>query len=206
MTPYGPFLEDTPHGNSNITASCAALFSDIQFNHMLTILSISISPSKDPCSGISPLKSCINTSLTKLYCCSQPLGECTSNVTQDGNQSSDIALKIISFVIALISMMIGTVNTARSSDAFSLEDNYLDGDSSLYRIDIFYAIYMLASGYIAMVFVGWDIAKTDSAQQLTIDKGIGSTWAKMGASWLCALLYMWTLLAHRVLGKYRNFS
>ena len=82
----------------------------------------------------------------------------------------------------------------------------MDGDSSLYRIDIFYAIYMLASGYIAMVFVGWDIAKTDSTQQLTIDKGIGSTWAKMGASWLCALLYMWTLLAHRVLGKYRNFS
>ena len=126
----------------------------------------------------------------------------------EGDQPSDLALKILSFTIALLSMLIGTVNTARSSDAFSLEENhhYLDGDASLYRIDVFYAIYMLASGYIAMVFVGWDIAKTDEEQQLTMDKGIGSTWAKMGASWLCALLYIWTLVAPRLLGKYRNFS
>lgn len=115
-------------------------------------------------------------------------------------------LKVLSFVIALVSMMIGTVNTARSSDAFSLEESYLDGDGSLYRIDVFYLIYMLASGYTAMIFLGWDITETDAEQQLTLDKGIGSTWAKMGVSWLCGLLYLWTLIAHRFLGKYRNFS
>lgn len=138
--------------------------------------------------------------------CSQPTSECTSKVDHEGEQSGDIALKIVSFIIALVSMMIGTVNTARSSDAFSLEESYFDGDVSLYRIDVFYAIYMFASGYTAMVFLGWDIANRDAEQQLTMDKGIGSTWAKMGASWLCAVLYTWSLVAHRVLGKYRNFS
>ncbi len=138
--------------------------------------------------------------------CSQPASECTSKVDMEGEQSSDIALKALSFAIALISMMIGTLNTARSSDAFSLGERYLDGDTSLYRIDIFYSIYMLAAGYTAMIFLAWDIAKSDAEQQLTMDRGIASTWAKMGASWLCALLYMWALVAHRILGKYRSFS
>lgn len=137
--------------------------------------------------------------------CSQPVSECTSKVDMEGVQSSDTALKVLSFIIALVSMMIGTVNTARSSDSFSLGESYPDGDTSLYRIDVFYSIYMLASGYISMIFLSWDIAKTDGEQQLTMDRGIASTWAKMGASWLCALLYMWALVAHHVLGKYRNF-
>lgn len=35
--------------------------------------------------------------------------------------------------------------------------------------------------------------------RLCLGAGWGSTWVKMAASWLCAALYTWSLVAHRVL-------
>ena len=48
----------------------------------------------------------------------------------------------------------------------------------------------------------WDLAGDDS--DFTVDKGWGSAWVKVVASWLCALLYIWTLVAHKVLSN-RSF-
>ena len=48
-----------------------------------------------------------------------------------------------------------------------------------------------------MVLSGWDMS--GSSGGLAIDQGWGSTWVKIAASWLCALLYTWSLVAHRLL-------
>ena len=42
----------------------------------------------------------------------------------------------------------------------------------------------------------WDLAGDD--KEFTVDKGWGSTWVKIVASWLCAMLYLWSMVAHRV--------
>jgi hypothetical protein len=48
-----------------------------------------------------------------------------------------------------------------------------------------------------MLFVGWDLAGSDG--EFSLDAGWASTWVKVAAAWLCALLYLWSLVEHRVL-------
>lgn len=107
----------------------------------------------------------------------------------------------------MAAMLFGTVNTARASSSFSLDDNLLNiNDEGLYRPDFFYFVYMAASGYVSMVLLGWDMAVVDDeTQEFSIDTGMGSTWAKMSASWLCAALYLWSLVAHQLLQRWREF-
>lgn len=51
----------------------------------------------------------------------------------------------------------------------------------------------------AMLFLGWDLNGTQGDFQ--VDSGWGSTWVKIAAAWLCAALYSWSLIAHRVLSS-----
>ena len=53
-----------------------------------------------------------------------------------------------------------------------------------------------------MLLVGWDLE--GQAGEFTLDAGWASTWVKIAAAWLCGLLYVWSLIAHRVL-KNRQF-
>jgi len=50
----------------------------------------------------------------------------------------------------------------------------------------------------AMVLIGWGIGE-EYQGEFALDKGWGSVWAKIAASWICALMYVWSLVAHRVL-------
>ena len=73
-----------------------------------------------------------------------------------------------------------------------------------YRPDFFYVTFMLASAYVGMVLTGWGI-NLEQQGEFELDRGWGSVWAKMAASWLCAALYLWSLIAHKVLSG-RDFS
>ena len=39
------------------------------------------------------------------------------------------------------------------------------------------------------------VSSTASTGVFDIDRGFGSTWAKMASSWLIALMFLWTLIA-----------
>ena len=83
---------------------------------------------------------------------------------------------------------------------------------------------MMAGGYIAVLLTNWRyadsggearvwrgtcralflvvpvyahsiISGTSSSGAFVIDKGFGSTWAKMGSSWVLFIFYMWSLIA-----------
>lgn len=111
------------------------------------------------------------------------------------------AIRIISFVLALLAVSLTTTNSGRSSAVFSLSGTKPDaGDDGklAYRPDFFYLTFMLASGYVGMVLTGWGIDLEEQGE-FALDQGWGSVWAKMAASWVCAALYTWTLVAPRVL-------
>lgn len=57
-------------------------------------------------------------------------------------------------------------------------------------------------GAAAALLCRWDLA--GSSSEFTVDKGWGATWVKVVASWLCAGLYVWTMVAHRMLSS-RSF-
>ena len=73
-----------------------------------------------------------------------------------------------------------------------------DNGKLSYRPDFFHLTFLLASAYMSMVLTGWGIPSQNQGN-LGMDKGWGSVWAKISASWVCALLYIWSLIAHRVL-------
>ncbi|WPT14004.1 Serine incorporator 1 [Picochlorum sp. SENEW3] len=153
--------------------------------------------------------------LLKAFCMllqeDQPSSECTRD---DGNEedtsAAEKALRILSFIVAMISMMIGALNTARSSESFSLNSDSLFFDAkngAFYSIGFFYTIYVLASAYVPMILIGWDVGTTTSGnEEFTLGKSYAAAWARMAASWFCGLLYCWSLVAHKVLARWRQFE
>lgn len=117
------------------------------------------------------------------------------------------AVQIISFILVMLCLSLTTTNSGKSSTSFSLVETHNDAgddeDGLNYRPDFFYLTFMLASSYVGMVLTGWGLNKVDQ-DQFAVDTGWGSVWAKMSASWLCAILYTWSLIAHKVLTS-RNF-
>ena len=120
-----------------------------------------------------------------------------------GGSGGTGAIQIISFILVMICLSLTTTNSGTSSSSFSLvqtqNDSTSGGDSNLnYRPDFFYLTFMLASSYVGMVLTGWGLNQQDQGE-FGVDKGWGSVWAKMAASWLCAVLYTWSLIAHKIL-------
>ncbi|PSC71077.1 putative serine incorporator [Micractinium conductrix] len=129
---------------------------------------------------------------------SEPRGDAC---TPDGTNNS--AITIIGFVVAMVALGFSTMSSGTSSGAFDLEkDSDIDDDKLAYRPDFFHGMFMLASCYMMMLLVGWDLE--GQAGEFTLDAGWASTWVKIAAAWLCGLLYVWSLIAHRVL-KNRQF-
>lgn len=97
---------------------------------------------------------------------------------------------------------VSTTNSGRSSASFSLgrgqdEETARDDTALAYRPDFFHLTFLLASAYLGMVLIGWGIGAEQG--EFAYDKGWGSVWAKMAASWACAALYTWSLVAHKCL-------
>lgn len=94
----------------------------------------------------------------------------------------------------------------------------------------FHLVFTFAAGYFAVLLTNWGCAlrgavrfvalahsqlrvphcsivtgQQGGANTFEVDRGFGSVWAKMGTSWVVALLYIWTLVAP-ILFPDRNFS
>jgi serine incorporator 1/3 len=107
----------------------------------------------------------------------------------------------------MLCLSLTTTNSGTSSASFSLvetENGNADGDTECltYRPDFFYLTFMLASSYVGMVLTAWGLNKVDQGQ-FGVDKGWASTWAKVAASWVTAILYTWSLIAHKILTSRR---
>lgn len=98
-----------------------------------------------------------------------------------------------SFLIAMGAVLVSTM-TAGVSEVFSPGSK---GDPLPYRPDFFHFVFMLAAMYMAMLFTGWSLEGASS--ELSLDKGNHSAWVKIASQWLVYLLYVWTMLAPKVL-------
>jgi serine incorporator 1/3 len=59
-------------------------------------------------------------------------------------------------------------------------------------------IFFLASAYISMTFIGWDLEGITPGE-FVLDRGWVSVWVKMVSQWLVAILYTWSLIAPAIL-------
>ncbi|GAB4821842.1 hypothetical protein N2152v2_008888 [Parachlorella kessleri] len=186
-------------------ASCRLNIFFITWNIVLFLVygAISVSPLRVQSAGL--LTSAFVFAYTTYYLWSalnsEPVSECVG-LSVGGNK----ALNITAFVLTLLSVAYTCWSSSVSSQSFDLGtplssgsgSSTAEGDGKIpYRPDFFHLTFLLASAYLVMVFTGWDLAGDD--KEFTVDKGWGSTWVKIVASWLCAALYLWSMVAHRVL-------
>ena len=105
-------------------------------------------------------------------------------------------------MIALVTVILATFFSSTEASSFSLSGEKDDNDLN-YSPDFFHAIYMLASAYVAMLFLGWSLQNTPG--KLVVDKGWVSCWFHMASQWLSYILYAWILIAPRLL-RGRDFD
>lgn len=83
------------------------------------------------------------------------------------------------------------------STAASANDGNADDAKESYWF--FHLIMMTASMYMAMLLTNWGTKEWDSSEETYNNSGESSMWVKIVSEWLTIALYIWTLIAPRVL-------
>jgi hypothetical protein len=80
-------------------------------------------------------------------------------------------------------------------------DNEEDG--VVYSYSFFHCMFMLASFYVMMSLTNWD--SPSEANLSKLNSNMSSVWVKMVSSWVCIVIYVWTLVAPMIFPD-RDFS
>ncbi|KAI3653885.1 hypothetical protein MP228_001832 [Amoeboaphelidium protococcarum] len=80
-------------------------------------------------------------------------------------------------------------------------------ERTVYSYSFFHFVFVIVAFYLAMVITDWSIMEADlsSPNGVKIVHGFGAMWAKIITSWVCSLLYLWTLIAPLIFPD-RDFS
>lgn len=141
----------------------------------------------------------------------------TCNILKN-NPNTNYVIEIITIVLGIVfatlSLLRAAIATGSSfSRLFQKQDDGneedLDSEENL-RLEcqeIFYShiIFIFASCYMCMVLVSWTVDTTNH-QSWKIEESIAAMWVKIVSSWLTYLLFGWTLIAPKILGKCRDFE
>lgn len=133
---------------------------------------------------------------------SEPAGDRCNRKAEASNHTD--WLTIISFVIALLAMVIATFSTGIDSQCFQLRKNDLKSEDDVpYGYGFFHLVFATGAMYFAMLLIGWNTHHP--MKKWTIDVGWTSTWVRVVNEWLAVCVYLWMLVAPMV-WKCREFG
>jgi len=88
----------------------------------------------------------------------------------------------------------------KTEDKDSKEEENVDLDEPVtYNFSRFHIIFALGALYIAMLMSDWRVVYHPGETTAQVDSGLASVWVKVVSSWICGLLYVWTLLGPVIL-------
>ncbi|KAJ2776088.1 Membrane protein tms1 [Coemansia javaensis] len=91
-----------------------------------------------------------------------------------------------------------TTGAAAADDSSSSDGDDDERHGVQYSYTFFHLIFCIASMYVAMLLTNWNsISSTDHV--IVIGRSATAVWVKVATSWLCIILYSWTLLGPVVL-------
>ncbi|XAR53311.1 hypothetical protein NMG60_11021829 [Bertholletia excelsa] len=103
-------------------------------------------------------------------------------------------LTIISFVVAVLAIVIATFSTGIDSKCFQFKKDERESEDDVpYGFGFFHFVFATGSMYFAMLLISWNTHHT--MKKWTIDVGWTSTWVRIINEWLAAWLYIWMLVA-----------
>ncbi|KAK5802275.1 hypothetical protein PVK06_029860 [Gossypium arboreum] len=101
-------------------------------------------------------------------------------------------LKIISFVVALLAMVIATFSTGIDSQCFQFSKKEARAEDTVpYGYGFFHFVFATGAMYFAMLVIGWNTHHT--IKRWTIDVGWTSTWVRIVNEWLAVCVYLTTV-------------
>ncbi|KAF8119065.1 hypothetical protein N665_0001s0121 [Sinapis alba] len=139
---------------------------------------------------------------------SEPVGESCNRKAAESNRTD--WLTIISFVVALLAMVIATFSTGIDSQCFQFKkDSNSQGeeveeeeDDVPYGYGFFHFVFATGAMYFAMLLIGWNTHHP--MKKWTIDVGWTSTWVRIVNEWLAVCVYIWMLVAPIILKSTRQ--
>ncbi|KAL3532427.1 hypothetical protein ACH5RR_005948 [Cinchona calisaya] len=103
-------------------------------------------------------------------------------------------LTIISFIVAVLTIVIATFSTGIDSKCFQFRKDEAEKEDDVpYGYAFFHFVFATGAMYFAMLLIGWNTHH--SMKKWTIDVGWTSTWVRIVNEWLAACVYMWMLVA-----------
>ncbi|VFQ98049.1 unnamed protein product [Cuscuta campestris] len=111
------------------------------------------------------------------------------------------AFTIISFVVAVLAIVVATFSTGIDSKCFQFQfgkdSQVVEEDEEEehvpYGYGFFHFVFATGAMYFAMLLIGWNAHH--SMKKFTIDIGWTSTWVRIVNEWLAACVYIWMLVA-----------
>ncbi|KAK6640677.1 hypothetical protein RUM44_012374 [Polyplax serrata] len=134
------------------------------------------------------------------------------------NNSSDVFDKesIVGLIIWILVVIYSSLRSGSSSDKMAMasdSENVADQDGEkketddesdkiTYNWSFFHFVFALATLYIMMTLTNW---YRPNSTLKTLNANSASMWVKIVSSWLCVLLYMWSMIAPMLLQS-RDFT
>ncbi|KAI9192285.1 hypothetical protein LWI28_020518 [Acer negundo] len=133
---------------------------------------------------------------------SEPAGESCNRKAESSHRTD--WLTIISFIVALLAMVIATFSTGIDSKCFQFKkDDSPAEDDVPYGYGFFHFVFATGAMYFAMLLIGWNTHH--AMKKWTIDVGWTSTWVRIVNEWLAVCVYIWMLVAP-IIVKHRHAS
>ncbi|KAI4350876.1 hypothetical protein L6164_005283 [Bauhinia variegata] len=123
---------------------------------------------------------------------SEPAGDSCIRKEEPGNRTD--WLSIISFIVAILAIVIATFSTGIDSNCFQFRKNDTPAEDDVpYGYGFFHFVFATGAMYFAMLLIGWNSHHV--MRKWTIDVGWTSTWVRIVNEWLAVCVYLWMLVA-----------
>ncbi|RXI05901.1 hypothetical protein DVH24_017943 [Malus domestica] len=115
---------------------------------------------------------------------SEPAGTSCNKKADDSTKTD--WLTIISFVIAVLAMVIATFSTGIDSKCFQFRKDETESEDDVpYGYGFFHFVFATGAMYFGMLLIGWNTHQ--SMRRFTIDVGWASTWVRIVNEWIALL-------------------
>mmetsp|Transcript_15728 Transcript_15728/g.33621 ORF Transcript_15728/g.33621 Transcript_15728/m.33621 type:complete len:430 (-) Transcript_15728:757-2046(-) len=168
---------------------------------LFTFLNTGISISK-----IAPHGALLTSALVSTYCTwlaysamnAIPFTDCNPLASENTPSTVGINIGIATASVAYIAFVSGNRETRTAATRGSAPDQIKvdipgEGGPQADSYWNYHLVMLLLSFYLAMLLSNW--AQRQDSDDQRHDAGLASAWVQLGTSWLCSLLYLWTLIA-----------
>lgn len=140
--------------------------------------------------------------------------KCNLLIEQHSIDSTNVWLGIISSLLTIILIIYSCFSSSDQSESFVINNSSTnnsnqgqvvyddESDDFKYNYSLFHVLMMVASMYIQLFLTGWNLPSAAIGESTAYS--MASAWVKLSSSWICILLYIWTLIAP-IIFKDRDF-